>query len=472
MNFDKLKNNSQNEDNNKESDNTDDDKLSFEDELSTDNENEDDDDIREPVEDTTITLSPDQEDAKNEICDFVEDMYEKANSMYNAREKTITVGGYAGTGKTTMISHTANELLDRLYNPNFAFICFTNKACKVLEDKIQESDFSFDSRRDSVSTIHSFLHEIRQIPHGKSCPEATHRIEGGDKDTVFIPKKSLDVDVIFIDEASMIPENLYKQLGRYNVPVVAVGDHGQLPPVDDDFNLMEDPDVRLEKIHRQAEENDIIKFCEEIRNKKELPTNYIGDGDIYNVTHNPTQFFKEENLKNWQFLCFKNRNRVKINNVIRNHLGFKDNTPQAGDKVICVRNNKEALIYNGMIGKIKEIDNYNDYLYEGSIEFDNFTYEGVFLKKQFNNEDTVWLDSSDDENKDIMYSTNAFINQFDFGYCVTVHKFQGSQAKKVCIYHDATKRGLNDWKGEGFYTRWLYTGCSRAEEKLALMGEQ
>ena len=401
-------------------DEQDDDSLSFEEDEPGDPAS---DEVRKKIEDAEINLSSDQSDAKEKICNFVEKIYPKADTIYSARDKTITVGGYAGTGKTTMISHTANELIDRLGNPSFAFISFTNKACKILEQKVKNSAFPFDDDKDSIDTIHSFLHNIKQIPHGEACPKATHRIESGDEDTVFIPKNKLNVDIIFIDEASMIPENLYKQLGRYDVPVVAVGDHGQLPPVADNFNLMKDPDVQLEKIHRQAEENDIIKFCEEIREQNQLPEKYIDKSDIYNVTYNPKKFFEKKNVRNWQFLCFKNKSRVKINKVVRNLLGFDENAkPKIGDKVICLKNNKDALIYNGMIGKLTAIDDFNEYLYEGTVEFDNFSYEGLFLKMQFHREDTIWLDKTNELHQKILKSTESFINLFDFGYCITVHK--------------------------------------------------
>lgn len=416
---------------------------------------------------TSLTLSPDQEQANTKIKDFIKDKKDLAGNIVETRDKTITVGGYAGTGKTTLIAHTAHQLRKELDNPSFAFITFTNKAWKVLENKLDNSIFEFTDH-DFIGTIHKFLHDIKTVSKDKPVPHATHRIKGEDEDTVFIPKREVDQDIIFTDEASMLPFDMYKQMSRYDFPIVAVGDHGQLPPVNDDFNLMEEPDVTLENIHRQAEENNIIKFCEEIRKQGMIPKDLIDGDDIRNVTYNPMEFFNNQDLTKWQFLSWKNESRVKINKKIRNLLGFETELrPEPGDKVICLRNNHEHFVYNGMIGKVKDIDSYNQYLYEGTIQFDDFEYTGKFIKDQFHEE------NYSPPAKKISRSVKDFVNVFDYGYCTTVHKFQGSQAKNICLYHDANKSFMNRVSNiEDEYKRWLYTACSRAEEQLALMGEQ
>jgi exodeoxyribonuclease-5 len=63
----------------------------------------------------------------------------------------------------------------------------------------------------------------------------------------------LEFDFIFVDEASMVGKEIWEDLLAYGVPIVAIGDHGQLPPIGkDNFNLMEDPEYVLTEIHRQA----------------------------------------------------------------------------------------------------------------------------------------------------------------------------------------------------------------------------
>ena len=65
----------------------------------------------------------------------------------------------------------------------------------------------------------------------------------------------------------MVSRNIWTDLLTFQKPIVAVGDHGQLPPIRGSFNLMEEPKLKLEQIHRQAENNPIIKLSIKARKK-------------------------------------------------------------------------------------------------------------------------------------------------------------------------------------------------------------
>jgi exodeoxyribonuclease-5 len=59
----------------------------------------------------------------------------------------------------------------------------------------------------------------------------------------------------------------------------------------------------------------------------------------------------------------------------------------------------------------------------------------------------------------------AEIDLFDFGYALTVHKAQGSQAQKVVLFEERfSKMDDETW------CRWLYTGVTRAGEELYIIG--
>ena len=62
--------------------------------------------------------------------------------------------------------------------------------------------------------------------------------------------------------------------------------------------------------------------------------------------------------------------------------------------------------------------------------------------------------------------SKLYINYFDYGYCISVHKSQGSEWDKVILFEQRTKR----WDDE-FYTKWLYTAVSRAKHKLLIIGD-
>jgi superfamily I DNA/RNA helicase len=84
-------------------------------------------------------------------------------------------------------------------------------------------------------------------------------------------------------------------------------------------------------------------------------------------------------------------------------------------------------------------------------------YEGDIAIKQFTSETPLNF-------KNDRKATLGF-DLFDFGYALTVHKAQGSQARKVILFEERfPKMTDDDWR------RWLYTGITRAEEELVLFG--
>jgi ATP-dependent exoDNAse (exonuclease V) alpha subunit len=58
------------------------------------------------------------------------------------------------------------------------------------------------------------------------------------------------------------------------------------------------------------------------------------------------------------------------------------------------------------------------------------------------------------------------IGFFDYGYCMSVHKSQGSEWQKVIVFEQRTKR----WD-DNYYAKWLYTAITRAKEKLFIIGD-
>ena len=84
-------------------------------------------------------------------------------------------------------------------------------------------------------------------------------------------------------------------------------------------------------------------------------------------------------------------------------------------------------------------------------------YTGLISKDQFNSETTL-------NNINKSYKTQG-LDLFDFGYALTVHKSQGSQAKKVILFEERNKHQSDD-----DFRRWLYTAVTRAEEKLIIFG--
>jgi exodeoxyribonuclease-5 len=259
----------------------------------------------------------------------------------------ITLGGYAGTGKTTLIAILRKKLHKDKPKLKVAFCSYTGKAARVLKGKLTQQKALYT--RDTVSTIHSLIYS----------PIENERAEivGWER------KSSVDCDLIIVDEASMIDEEIWKDLLWFNVPIIAVGDHGQLPPIRGNFNLMKKPKLRLEEIHRQAKENPIIRLSMIARERGAVPVGEYGKGVKKLKRSNPIAGDEVDDLlagydPETLILCGYNNTRVKLNTFVRGKLGFLDDIetqaiPQVGDRLICLRNNHEKQIFNGMHGKLR-----------------------------------------------------------------------------------------------------------------------
>ena len=386
-----------------------------------------------------IKLSSDQEQSLEVILSWTL----KPSDSY------ITVGGYAGVGKTTLMAEYRRLLNNQNKKLRVAFASFTGRATRVLNNKLKAGKVIY--RQDSVSTIHSLIYS--PILNNKKY------IVG------WKLKEELGFDLIVIDEASMIDKNLWKDLASFKIPIVAVGDHGQLPPIKGSFNLMEKPMVRLEKIHRQAKDNPIIKLSLLARENGYIPIRQFGNKVIkIDKKDFDSQEQIENQLQNYSpstiILCGYNKTRVKLNQFIRESMGFESGNPEAGDRVICLKNNHQKNIFNGMLGTIQSIKSKNDDWYETEILMDDEDglFEGLVYKNQFGSETAI--NFTDKRVKQLRGDL------FDFGYGLTVHKAQGSQAKKAIVFEERFPQ-----MDELMWRRWLYTAVTRAEEELFIVGQ-
>ena len=365
-----------------------------------------------------------------------------------SRKQYITLGGYAGTGKTTLISIFRHILFKLNPEINVGFVSYTGKATRILQNKLAENQAVFPN--DSVTTIHSLIYS--------PLTNSREEIIGWNI------KDEIDKDFLIIDEASMVSEEIWHDLLGYKVPILAVGDHGQLPPIGGKFNLMKKPEILLKKIHRQAKGNPIVEVATLAREKGEVPIKEYGKGVLkmdktsWETQEKVTQLLEEYD-ENTIILCGYNNTRVRINSQIRSFLGYQLAEPEHNDSVICLRNDHEKGIFNGMLGRIIHIEPQDKNWYFARIDMeDGFTFEGLILKEQFNSAQP--LNFAGEKRKETLKG-----DLFDFGYAMTVHKAQGSQAKRVILFEERFKQMTEeDWR------RWLYTAVTRAEEELFIIG--
>lgn len=372
-----------------------------------------------------MKLSPDQSSAKDAIMSWRSDR----NSLM------MTMGGYAGTGKTTTLASTANSLRGE----RIAYVCFTGKASLVLKTKLEDAgvDPSF------CGTIHSLIYRPDRKVRGMMTWKLVDR---------------LDYSMIVIDEASMISEDILRDLESFDIPILAVGDHGQLPPVSGTLNLMGDPKIKLEKIHRQAEGSPIIRLSMMARLEGIIPVGTYGPGVVKTRDHSVLERIKDP--KSGIILCGTNKTRVAINSSLRRRHGH----PVTGERVVCLKNDRENNIYNGMLGEIESIEEFKSgdcplcyskcIHYDATIRLDSISYCGPILKSQFGAERTE---------SNLSYKMTGGL--FDFASAITVHKSQGSEFSAAVVVEEC------GWMPESDRRRWLYTAVTRAKSKLVIIGK-
>lgn len=381
---------------------------------------------------TVIELSPEQKVVHDAIMAFVEE-----------KKMQLRVGGYAGTGKTTLVAQLVKTLREKNAKIVIAFCCFTGKAAYVLRTKLEAADVL---QGEYVGTIHGLMYE----------PIFEDQIITG-----WRRRDSLAADLIIVDEASMVGPTIWTDLQSYKIPILAVGDHGQLPPIGDALSLMQNPDHALMKIHRQAEGNPIIALSVRAREEGHIPVgDYPGaDGGLVRKivmsVAKASESIKE--VKDVLFLCGYNRTRANVNFIIRKRLGFTTWNPAKGERVICLKNNRKAQIFNGMGGVLKRLELADKLFFRAMIEMDDGShYVGKIIRKQFGAQATL----KELEGLDPMDLKDLF----DFGYCLTVHKAQGSEADNVVLFEERFPQMTDDdWR------RWLYTGVTRARKQLLII---
>ena len=236
---------------------------------------------------------------------------------YTQGEKYTVIAGFAGTGKTTLVSFIIDAL--HVDEEDVAYVSFTGKAAEVLRKK----------GNPNAMTLHKLLYD--------SIPRAT----GG-----FFrkPKIHIGYKIVVVDEISMVPKELLSLLFKHKVHVICLGDPFQLPPIDKDADnhLLDHPHIFLDEIMRQEAESEIIQLTMKIRNNE--PIDFFQGNEV--------QILPKSELNTgmllWadQILTATNAQRLSINKQVRSLLGY-GSEPTNGDKVICLRNYWEDFNVNG-----------------------------------------------------------------------------------------------------------------------------
>lgn len=376
------------------------------------------------------------------------------DSMY---KNYCGVMGLAGTGKSTVVNIAIKML--GLPLSDVIFCTLTGKASLVLRMKGNPSN-----------TIHRTFYST--FKKGNSF--------------IFSLKKKIpsNIKLIVIDEVSMVTKKMLEDILSFGVPTLCLGDPGQLPPVGAPNMFMSNPelcDVFLTQVMRQDDTSGILELASLARNEQ-LP-------EYREYKASKVVYFNDivETICDYDMVvCFSNKMRRTLNKFIRTKKGYTSIYPQKGEKIICLMNNYNYCIeyedipiniVNGMVGYCNQdakIVNTND------MELVQIDFTPDFLMNKnimgnLNLKPKAFCEIFEQYEKDV--SKEAFIEELyddsieddklgevcmiDFGYAVSCHKSQGSEADNVLVVVEPNIP-------KHIFFRWLYTAITRAKKSITV----
>jgi len=447
---------------------------------------------------------------QEEVFSFLEEFL-----LTFSKNSAFILKGYAGTGKTTIISTLVNTL-PRLRKRS-VLLAPTGRAAKVMSNY---------SGRNAL-TIHKKIYRKKNV---------------ASLDLDFDIAENLHEDTLFIvDEASMVTtegfsffsHGLFSDLIRYvqagkNCSLMLVGDTAQLPPVglenspalNEEFIQAEygltTYTYELTDVVRQDKNSGILfnatKIRNEIRFDEEFPEyqfpKFITQGyrDVFRMTGDRLieglhYAYNKYEIENCMVICRSNKSANLYNKHIRNQILFREEEITGGDIIMIVKNNyywlqqhdekHTGFIANGDMATIRKVSNIH--------EMHGFRFADLHLNFMDNNEgdsircrvllDSLHVDAAQlprEESQQLYQSIakdyedifskkdrleaikkDPYYNalQIKFAYAITCHKAQGGQWPLVFV----DQGYLNDDMLNTEFLRWLYTGITRATKELFLV---
>ena len=355
----------------------------------------------------------------------VEDVEMQCISV-DAEDRLYLTDHYIVTHNTSIAKHIVAELGIKV-----VYAAYTGKAALVMKKNGCEG----------AQTIHSLIY----IPVvNKQTGEVTFKLNHESAIT--------DVDLIVVDECSMVDEKMGSDLLSFGVPLLVLGDPAQLPPVNGaGYFTNGTPDGFLTEIHRQAADNPIIYLATRVRNGDTLDVGNFGNSKVTN------KFLKNEVYTSDQFICGLNKTRVAMNEKFRKFHGFEGVYPKMGEKLICLRNDYDKGLLNGEM-----LENRVDVIEDAKTK-----HTVKMIVNSMDNEDgnDVTVDALkyhfDSKIPEPTWKEKSKKNEITYGYALTCHKTQGSQFPTVFIY-DESSYFRDKW------TNWLYTAITRASENVII----
>ena len=427
-------------------------------------------------------------------------------------DSIFVLKGYAGTGKTTLISTIVNNLTE--INKKYVLLAPTGRAAKVIANYSEKAAF----------TIHKKIY----YPKKSSGGGVTFTLQPNKhKNTVFIVDEASMISDVDSDSKMYANGSLLDDLITYvysgtNCKMILLGDTAQLPPVNlevspaldiDTLSLhynMEVDHIELDEVMRQEESSGILFNATELREllKDSFITDFQFDVrkfkdivrlvDGYDIQDAINSAYSNYSIEDTAFIVRSNKRANQYNEQIRSRILDKESELATGDFLMVVKNNyfwlkdsdEAGFIANGDIIEVLEIFKIIE-LY--TFKFAKVKIRMVDYPNQKPFETVLLLDTIKSESPSLTYEetnrlyqevlkdyegetkfkqfqkvkANEYFNglQVKFSYAITCHKSQGGQWNTVFVEQPYLPNGI-----DRDYIRWLYTAMTRAKNKLYLIG--
>jgi exodeoxyribonuclease V len=427
----------------------------------------------------------------------------------NTNDVIFLLTGYAGTGKTSLISSVVKTL--DLLRFRSVLLAPTGRAAKVLS--------SFAGKQ--AYTIHKKIYRQKSSKDGMGS---------------FVLDRNLHKETYFIvDEASMVSNSsneislfgsgkLLDDLLEYvysgtDCKLIIAGDTAQLPPVGSVLSPALDPDAlkeygfglisaELKQVVRQSEDSGILMNATRIRLQiasRDLVHPSLDCENFKDIMRISGEDLVDEistsygicGLEGTIIVVNSNKQANRYNQGIRNRIFFREEEISPGDMVMVVKNNyfhmdEEAdtgFIANGDIAEVKRIRKYEekygfrfadmllkftdyDLEVESKVMLDVLRLDTPALppekgRELFQNVLSDYLFMKTRRKQIEAVRNDKYFNalQVKFSYAVTCHKAQGGQWQRVFI-----DQGMfNRQEISIDYLRWFYTAITRATDRLYLV---
>jgi exodeoxyribonuclease-5 len=218
----------------------------------------------------------------------------------------------------------------------------------------------------------------------------------------------------------------------------------------------------LTEVHRQAQDNPIIRMSMEIRAGNRLMHGAYGDSLVASAGELGQERIRAIVLDADQILCGLNRTRVAYNARIRQMRGLAGEAefwhPALGDKLICLRNNSTKALFNGGLWHAVEVNTKAKFGKPGEL--------AILGSSQDEDRGLLWLDVHEEFFDGTEYlldwKERRRSDEFTFGWAITCHKSQGSQWDTVVVFDESS--GFREAR-----SKWLYTAVTRAAQAVTVI---